>query len=78
MKKILAFAIMLLMAAGGIDAQQTRSESTMVYICTGKASKRYHRTDECRGLDSCTGTIQLVAIEKARKLGRTPCRICYK
>lgn len=81
MKKLILTAFMLAMAAGGIDAntqRTTEADATMVYICTGKSSKRYHKTDECRGLDNCQGDIKLVTLEKARQLGRTECRLCYK
>ena len=49
-----------------------------VYICTGPQSKRYHKTPKCRGLDSCSKEIIAVSVDKARKMGRTPCGWCYK
>lgn len=51
---------------------------TYVYICTGGSSKRYHKTDRCKGLDNCKGTIKKVTLAYAEDKGRTPCKICYK
>lgn len=80
MKKIITTAILLVLSAGGIDAnmqRNTETDSTTVYICTGKSSKRYHKTDDCRGLNNCSGSIKAVSIEQAKKSGRTPCRVCW-
>lgn len=51
---------------------------TEVYICTGGYSKRYHRTERCRGLGNCRGTVKKVTLEMAEDMRRTPCRICYR
>lgn len=47
-----------------------------VYICTGPGAHRYHKTDDCRGLGSCSGEIKKVTVSEAIKMDRTPCRIC--
>jgi len=80
MKKLFLTTFMLTLASGytGAITQPAETTATMVYICTGKSSKRYHKTDECRGLDNCSGDIKLITIEKAKQMGRTPCRVCYK
>ena len=49
-----------------------------VYICTGPQSKRYHKTKDCKGLQSCSESIKKVSIEEAERIGRTPCGYCYK
>lgn len=49
-----------------------------VYICTGRKSHAYHSTDECYGIKSCKGRIELITIEDARDMGRTPCHYCHK
>lgn len=54
------------------------SAGNKVYICTGPASKRYHKNSNCRGLDNCSSSIKHVSIEYAYKIGRTPCKWCYK
>ena len=53
------------------------TDEDKVYICTGGSSKRYHATDNCRGLGNCSGEIIDITIDEAEGLGRTPCKICY-
>lgn len=48
-----------------------------VYICTGPQSERYHKTDHCKGLRRCSGSIERITISEAHDLGRTPCGYCY-
>lgn len=48
-----------------------------VYICTGPQSKRYHCDRYCRGLSSCSKEVIAVSLEKAKRMGRTPCGWCY-
>lgn len=50
---------------------------TMVYVCTGKGSYRYHRHSDCRGLNNCKGSIKRVTLQKAQSMKRTPCKKCY-
>ena len=49
-----------------------------VYVCTGGYSKRYHATEDCRGLFRCCGEIIEMSVDEAKKNGRTACRICNK
>lgn len=49
-----------------------------VYICTGPQSRRYHKSASCKGLRNCSREIKQVTLEQAKKLHKTPCRICYK
>ena len=70
-KAFLTFALML------IAAVSTASGDTYVYICTGSKSVRFHKTPTCRGLNNCQGTITKITLEDARKMGRTPCKICH-
>lgn len=66
------FAVIALFMAINISAGDS-----YVYICTGPQSKKYHKTDKCRGLNKCSGTIKKITLEEAKKIGRTPCKICY-
>lgn len=66
------FAVIALFMAINISAGES-----YVYICTGPQSKKYHKTDKCRGLNKCSGTIKKITLEEAKKINRTPCRICY-
>lgn len=50
---------------------------TMVYVCTGKGSYRYHRHSDCNGLNNCKGSIKRVTLQKAQSMKRTPCKKCY-
>ena len=54
------------------------SSETIVYICTGSQSKKYHKTDKCYGLSKCSGSIVKKKESFAIKEGRTKCKICYK
>lgn len=81
MKRLLVFAASLwvLTACGTATAGNTTEETKepIVYICNGSSSKRYHATDECRGLCNCRGGVKAVMLSQAEKMGRTPCQICY-
>lgn len=81
MKKILLLlaSVALLTACGTATAGNTTEETKepTVYICNGSSSKRYHATDECRGLCNCRGGVKAVTLSQAEKMGRTPCQICY-
>lgn len=57
------------------DSQEEETEE--VYICTGKSSHAYHSTDECYGIQACTGDIEKVSLEDAVYMGRTPCHYCH-
>ena len=55
----------------------TTQQNQYVYICTGPASKRYHKKQNCRGLSACNGDIIQVTLAYAREHKRTPCGICH-
>jgi hypothetical protein len=50
-----------------------------VYICKGPSSKKYHRTETCRGLSNCSTKIYKVSLKEAvDEWNRTQCRAgCY-
>jgi hypothetical protein len=75
MKAILLGTIFLLIP--NLGTLESSSADNIVYICTGSSSKRYHKTDDCRGLNNCKGTIVKISQQKAREMGRTACKICY-
>lgn len=52
-------------------------QTNYVYICTGPSATTYHKTDECKGLNKCSREIKMVSIDKAKKMGRRPCKFCY-
>lgn len=50
----------------------------IVYYCTGPKSKKFHKTNKCKGLKYCSGELRKCSKEEAYKKGFTPCRYCYK
>lgn len=50
--------------------------SEYVYICTGPSSSVYHKTDDCRGLNRCSDSIDKVTVKEAKEMGRRACKIC--
>lgn len=53
------------------------SSANYVYICTGGSAKKYHATQNCRGLNRCKGEVVKVSVEDAKSKGRTACKICF-
>ena len=54
------------------------SPQELVWICTGKYSKRYHATENgCKGMSACKGEKLQVTLEQAEANGKTPCGFCY-
>lgn len=49
-----------------------------VYICNGPASKKYHKTKNCRGLTRCSTTTEKISQKEAIQKRRTACKICYQ
>ena len=55
------------------------SAGDSVYVCSGKASTKYHKVEFCRGLETCTTKISSVSLKAAvDSLKRTPCFVCFK
>lgn len=48
-----------------------------VYICTGPRSRVYHKTENCKGLRRCSGSVKKVDVSYAEEIGRRKCRMCY-
>lgn len=72
MKKFIATSFLLL-----ATTLFTASSDSYVYICTGPAAKKYHKTDKCKGLNRCSGEIKKITLAEAKDKSRTPCKICY-
>ena len=85
MKKFILLLAAAAIVCGGFTACSnaqakevaTESDAKVVYICTGGSSTRYHSTKHCKGLGNCRGTIREVSEDQAKRMGRTPCKICY-
>ncbi len=54
------------------------TQENIVYYCTGPRSKKFHKTNKCKGLKHCSGELRKCSKEEAYKKGFTPCRYCYK
>lgn len=84
MKKILLLiGVIILMGSTsavciGAAVSSKNNKETYVYLCMGKKSKRYHKTDKCKGLSRCSTRIRVVTLQEAvKKYKRTPCKKCY-
>lgn len=80
MKKILSIlmlAIALISCGGGKEKKNNELGFDEVYVCGGRYAKRYHNDEYCKGLQSCKGGIEIMTIEEAEDLGKTPCGYCY-
>jgi hypothetical protein len=85
MKKILIFVLLYIFIAFHYSCNKSYSNEKIsqkdkqnVLICTGKSSLRYHKSNKCMGLSNCKGERLTVTYNKAKREGRTPCKLCYK
>lgn len=86
--KLLLTATILFLSGLTMQAQEQKNAKTdttatkvtveYVHVCNGTASKKYHRTANCRGLRNCSTSIEKLAKTQATAKGRTACAICYK
>ena len=79
MRKTILFTAALLFGQAFFaqPVQERTEQDTTVYICTGSSSKRYHKTDKCKGLLKCGKEILEVKQSYAESKGKTPCMMCY-
>ncbi len=70
MKKLITLVTLFLISTSFII---NSLDTTSVYICTGKYSKKYHYEEDCRGLSNCKTKIKEVDITTAKEFGRTLC-----
>ena len=78
MKKTLLIAVLFLLSCGGgKEKKNNKLGFDEVYVCGGIYAKRYHNDEYCKGLQSCRGGIEIMTIEEAEDLGKTPCGYCY-
>lgn len=69
-KSVLLFYVLL-----GIITLSSCADN--VYICTGGYSRRFHRTEYCKGLRNCSGIVKKLTKKEAIDMYKTPCHICY-
>lgn len=79
-KGLILILLLLICSSSTVHVVKTPalSSETIVYICTGSQSKKYHKTDKCYGLSKCSGSIVKKKESIAINEGRTKCKICYK
>lgn len=77
MKKFLLFIAFCTPLVCASVVNSTEGEAQMVYICTGPQSKVYHKTDDCKGLRSCSKDVKKVTLDKAKSMNRRACKWCY-
>lgn len=65
MKKIIAVSILVMFSF--------KPDSSKVYICKSKGGKKYHYSENCRGLAACTHTIEKISKKEAMAQGKTLC-----
>ncbi|WP_443945121.1 hypothetical protein ACJVDH_19720 [Pedobacter sp. AW1-32] len=65
--KTLSIFILLLAHINGAEDPST------VYICNSGKAKKYHYTQNCRGLSNCQSKIIKTTIEQAKKDDKTLC-----
>ncbi len=54
------------------------NNQTIVYVCSGGNSAKYHKTNTCRGLSSCKGTKKSMTLAEAKKTKKNKCKLCFK
>ena len=80
-KQLLLLTLSLFLTSFTLNSSEINAEATQeakVAICTGSSSKRYHKTNNCSGLNACKGERKFITLKEAQDIGRTPCKICYK
>jgi hypothetical protein len=77
--KILLSSIIFIFTLSCGDSKKAvpQNDDTIVKICTGRYSKRFH-DHRCRGLKSCKGEIREITLSEAQERGYTACGYCYK
>lgn len=77
---IATLSFLLLGNAPLLFGSEWQSGSTMVYISTGEYAKSYHSNDNCYTIKRCKeeGHLKRITLEEAKKMGRKPCKVCYR
>jgi hypothetical protein len=50
----------------------------VVYVCSGSGATRYHKFEDCSGLNSCSGDIEELYEPEAEHKGYKACKRCYE
>ena len=68
----------LLFGFSSVDTFSFLSEQAKVIVVMSNNSYAYHKTKNCSAVKKATHKVKEVPLEEAKKMGRRPCRICYK
>lgn len=70
----------LLVALLYLTPHVSNGDNNTVYISKGSSAYAYHINKSCRTLKRCNdeGHVVAVTLEKAKEMGRTPCKVCCK
>ena len=60
------------------ELMSASEQQATVYVVVSPSAFAYHRTVYCSAVKRATHPVKEVTLTKAREMGRTPCRICYK
>lgn len=75
--RLLVFAVLLLIPTVSLNAGEGQAiEQKKVYVVMSESAYAYHFDRKCKGLKNATHTIKEVSEEKAKEMGRKPCKIC--
>ena len=54
------------------------NDQTRVIVVMSSNAYAYHKTRNCSAVKKATHKVKEVTLEKAKEMGRKPCKICYK
>ncbi|WEV37170.1 hypothetical protein [Lactobacillus sp. ESL0677] len=69
-------SVTIVKAASHRTAKRSNRKTYTVYIAT-MHGKKYHSSRNCRTLKRSRGHIKKISLSRAKKLGYTPCKVCY-
>lgn len=78
MKKILILLTTLTLTTGFISGKTDDQETQKVYVVMSKSSYAYHKHCSCSAVKRSKSGVREVSLAKAKQMGKTPCKICYR
>lgn len=74
-----ATLFLLLFASPSLNAGEAEAlQQQEVYVVMSNNAYAYHINQNCPALKKATHPIKKVTLEKAKEMGRTPCKRCCK
>lgn len=75
------FIVLISLLLSGISTAETLpfvGEQSKVIVVMSTGSYAYHKTRDCSAVRRATHPVKEVTLEEAKRMGRKPCRTCYK